>query len=186
MNTADLDTLMAVIRFGSFAAAARELNLDPSSVSRTVAALEEDLGAAGDVTTSALVPPGAEGKAELWAKEPMVLSGLGAFARTFERVDAGVSCTLLAKDGAKTSKRELVAKLEGPLASLLIGVLTSLAVGVDRSLADALALAGAGDWARSTGGLLTLKLSSLAATLPFALMLLVLLVRPSGLMGEKA
>ncbi|SFM41952.1 branched-chain amino acid ABC transporter permease [Variovorax sp. OV329] len=72
------------------------------------------------------------------------------------------------------------------LASLLIGVLTSLAVGVDRSLADALALVGAGDWARSTGGLLTLKLSSLAATLPFALMLLVLLVRPSGLMGEKA
>jgi DNA-binding transcriptional LysR family regulator len=44
MNTADLDTLMAVIRFGSFAAAARELNVDPSSVSRTVAALEEELG----------------------------------------------------------------------------------------------------------------------------------------------
>ena len=72
------------------------------------------------------------------------------------------------------------------VASLLIGVLTSLAVGVDRSLADALALVGAGEWARSTGGLLTLKLSSLAATLPFALMLLVLLLRPSGLMGEKA
>jgi DNA-binding transcriptional LysR family regulator len=44
MNTVDLDTLMAVIRFGSFAAAARELNVDPSSVSRTVAALEEELG----------------------------------------------------------------------------------------------------------------------------------------------
>ncbi|WP_304308371.1 branched-chain amino acid ABC transporter permease [Pseudacidovorax intermedius] len=72
------------------------------------------------------------------------------------------------------------------LASLLIGVLTSLAVGVDRSLADLLALVGAGDWARSVGGLLTLKLSSLSATLPFALMLLILLVRPGGLMGEKA
>jgi branched-chain amino acid transport system permease protein len=35
------------------------------------------------------------------------------------------------------------------------------------------------------GGLFTLKLSSLAATLPFALMLLVLLLRPSGLMGDK-
>jgi DNA-binding transcriptional LysR family regulator len=44
MNTADLDTLMVVIRFGSFAAAARELNVDLSSVSRTVAALEEELG----------------------------------------------------------------------------------------------------------------------------------------------
>ena len=71
-------------------------------------------------------------------------------------------------------------------ASLLIGVVTSLAVGVDRSLADALALVGAGGWAQDVGGLLTLKLSSLAATLPFALMLLILLVRPGGLMGEKA
>ncbi|XHS78018.1 branched-chain amino acid ABC transporter permease [Burkholderiaceae bacterium UC74_6] len=71
------------------------------------------------------------------------------------------------------------------LASLLIGVMTSLAVGIDSSLADLLALVGARDWAESAGGLLTLKLSSLAATLPFALMLLVLLVRPSGLMGEK-
>ena len=72
------------------------------------------------------------------------------------------------------------------VASLLIGVMTSLAVSVDRSLADLLALVGAGGWAQTVGGLMTLKLSSLAATLPFALMLLVLLIRPSGLMGEKA
>lgn len=71
------------------------------------------------------------------------------------------------------------------LASLLIGVLTSLAVGVDRSAADLLALVGARGWAEGVGGLLTLKLSSLAATLPFALMLLILLLRPSGLMGDK-
>jgi branched-chain amino acid transport system permease protein len=72
------------------------------------------------------------------------------------------------------------------LASLLIGIVTSLAVGVDRSIADLLAVVGAGGWALEVGGLLTLKLSSLAATLPFALMLLILLVRPGGLMGEKA
>lgn len=77
--------------------------------------------------------------------------------------------------------------LEGAmLASLLIGVITSLAVSVDASLADLLGAFGAREWAQDMGGLLTLKLSSLAATLPFALMLLVLLVRPSGLMGEKA
>jgi branched-chain amino acid transport system permease protein len=72
------------------------------------------------------------------------------------------------------------------LASLLIGIVTSLAVGVDRSMADLLAGIGAGSWAQNVGGLLTLKLSSLAATLPFALMLLVLLVRPGGLMGEES
>ena len=76
--------------------------------------------------------------------------------------------------------------LEGAMvASLLIGLITSLSVGVDHSLADLFALVGAGEWARRTGGLLTLKLSSLAATIPFALMLLILLLRPSGLMGEK-
>ena len=71
------------------------------------------------------------------------------------------------------------------LASLLIGLITSFAVGVDRSIADLVALVGARAWAEGVGGLMTLKLSSLAATLPFALMLLVLLLRPGGLMGEK-
>lgn len=76
--------------------------------------------------------------------------------------------------------------LEGAMvASLLIGVVTSLAVGIDASLADLLSYVGLGDWARAVGGPLTLQVSSLAATIPFALMLLVLLVRPSGLFGEK-
>lgn len=44
MQTADLETLMHVVRHGSFAAAARELGVDPSSVSRAVAALETELG----------------------------------------------------------------------------------------------------------------------------------------------
>ena len=72
------------------------------------------------------------------------------------------------------------------LASLLIGVATSLAVGVDRSLADLFGLFGARAWAEQVGGLMTLKVSSLAATIPFALMLLVLCLRPGGLMGDKA
>ena len=71
------------------------------------------------------------------------------------------------------------------LASLLIGVVTSLAVGVDRSLADLLAVVGARAWAEGVGGLLTLKVSSLAATIPFALMLLVLLVRPARPDGRE-
>ena len=76
--------------------------------------------------------------------------------------------------------------LEGAmLASILIGVITSLAVAVDATLADALSLVGAKAWAQGVGGLLTLKVSSLAATIPFALMLLILLVRPGGLLGEK-
>lgn len=73
-------------------------------------------------------------------------------------------------------------------ASLLIGVITSLAVSVDASVADLFAFfgAGAGNWAKDVGGLLSLKMSSLSATIPFALMLVILVVRPNGLLGEKA
>jgi len=70
-------------------------------------------------------------------------------------------------------------------ASLLIGITNSLAVGSDLRVADLLALVGLGDWAEGIGGLLTISMSSLAATLPFFIMLLVLMLRPSGLMGEK-
>ncbi|MGD1877261.1 MAG: branched-chain amino acid ABC transporter permease [Kiloniellaceae bacterium] len=71
------------------------------------------------------------------------------------------------------------------LASLLIGLFSSFAVGIDWSAADLLALVGLGVWARTMGGLMTMQVSSISATIPFALMLLVLLVRPAGLMGER-
>lgn len=45
MNTGDLQILMQVVRSGSYAAAARELGIDPSVVSRAIKALEGDLGA---------------------------------------------------------------------------------------------------------------------------------------------
>jgi nicotinate-nucleotide pyrophosphorylase (carboxylating) len=83
-------------------------------------ALDEDLGAAGDVTTDALVPPTVRGTAELLAKEPMVLSGLDAFARVFTRVDPEVQVKRLAKDGDLLRPKQKVATLSGRLRSLLI------------------------------------------------------------------
>lgn len=70
-------------------------------------------------------------------------------------------------------------------ASLFIGVMTSFAVSVDWSLSDLAGLIGLGDQARSMGGLLTVSISSIADTIPFVLMILVLLVRPMGLMGNR-
>jgi nicotinate-nucleotide pyrophosphorylase (carboxylating) len=89
-------------------------------------ALDEDLSAAGDVTTSALVDPSLRGNAELWAKEEMVLSGLAAFSRVFERFDAGVTIELEASDGEATRKLQRVARLDGALRSLLICERTAL------------------------------------------------------------
>jgi nicotinate-nucleotide pyrophosphorylase (carboxylating) len=89
-------------------------------------ALDEDLGAAGDVTTRALISPKAPGKAELWAKEKMVLAGTEAFARVYAHVDPGVAVRFLAKDGDPVGPKSCVARLSGSLASLLTGERTAL------------------------------------------------------------
>ena len=53
------------------------LKLPPLLVARKVAAaLEEDLGAAGDITTDAIVPPDAEGRAAIVARKSGVVAGL--------------------------------------------------------------------------------------------------------------
>jgi branched-chain amino acid transport system permease protein len=76
--------------------------------------------------------------------------------------------------------------LEGALvASLMIGLFISFSVGFSWSLADLCGLVGLGSWARQVGGLLTLQLSTVAASMPFLIMLLVLLIRPAGLFGDR-
>lgn len=76
--------------------------------------------------------------------------------------------------------------LKGSLAaSLMIGLFSSFAVGIDVSLASLFSLLGLGAWANSVGGVMTMTVSSISGTIPFILMLIVLLVRPAGLMGER-
>ena len=76
--------------------------------------------------------------------------------------------------------------LEGALvASLMIGLFISFSVGLNWSLSDLFAVVGLGPWARGVGGLFTLQLSTVAASMPFLLMLLVLLIRPAGLFGDR-
>ncbi|ASK35615.1 branched-chain amino acid ABC transporter permease [Alloalcanivorax mobilis] len=70
--------------------------------------------------------------------------------------------------------------------ALLIGVVTSFAVGLNVSLASLAASLGLGDTLTQMGGLFTVSLSSLAGTIPYLLMLLILLLRPSGLLGERS
>jgi nicotinate-nucleotide pyrophosphorylase (carboxylating) len=89
-------------------------------------ALDEDLGAAGDVTTLALVPADAAGAAELLAKEPMVLAGCAAFARVFQRLDPGVRVRFSARDGDQVRAGATVARLTGRLRSLLTAERTAL------------------------------------------------------------
>jgi len=77
--------------------------------------------------------------------------------------------------------------LSGALyASLIIGILSSLVVAIDVSFLDASRWMGFGDKAAlALGSLSNFKISGLAGSIPILLMLVVLLVRPSGLQGDR-
>lgn len=89
-------------------------------------ALEEDLGAAGDVTTDALVPEDSRGRAELWAKEPLVLAGSAAFARVFTRLEPEAQVRFAFADGAEVEARAVLATVSARLRTLLTGERTAL------------------------------------------------------------
>ena len=82
------------------------------------AALEED-GARADVTTRALVPPGQRGHGEIVAKAGGVIAGLPVAAEAFAALDPEVRFAPLVADGARVAPGDVVARIEGPLASIL-------------------------------------------------------------------
>ena len=76
--------------------------------------------------------------------------------------------------------------LEGALlASLLIGLLSTFTVGIQVSMADLLGYLGWINASPGSGGLMNVKISTFAAAVPMLIMLVFLLIRPAGLMGEK-
>ncbi|MCX8098047.1 MAG: branched-chain amino acid ABC transporter permease [Casimicrobiaceae bacterium] len=72
------------------------------------------------------------------------------------------------------------------VASLLIGLMQTFAVGIDASLAGALRAMGVAVGPETFGyAILKLKLSQVAPILPFLLLVVMLIVRPRGLMGTR-
>jgi nicotinate-nucleotide pyrophosphorylase (carboxylating) len=62
-------------------------------------ALEEDLGGAGDVTSTATVPAGTRARAVFAARRPGVISGLPLVEAALRRLDPAVGITTQARDG---------------------------------------------------------------------------------------
>jgi nicotinate-nucleotide pyrophosphorylase (carboxylating) len=79
-----------------------------------------------DITTRAVVPPGARGRARLLAREEAVLAGSEAVERTFALLDPEVVVTWAAKDGDRVAPGDVVATVEGPLRAILAGERTAL------------------------------------------------------------
>lgn len=83
------------------------------------AALLEDWGRAGDVTSLATIPADAEARAVIAARKPGVLSGLGFAESAFRQTDAAVTFEPLASDGDRLEKGSAVARITGPARAVL-------------------------------------------------------------------
>ena len=100
---------------------------DSDAAARCVAAaLAEDLGTSGDVTTEAVISATRRAKATLLAREPMVVAGLCVAEEVFRQLDPTVVFTRFAKDGERVRAGTVVATAEGPARALLQGERTAL------------------------------------------------------------
>ena len=81
-------------------------------------ALAEDLGW-GDVTTEALIPGDQRGTGSIVVKEKGVLAGINIAEKVFHRVDLESKVDIYFGDGSKVKPGDLVAKVEGEIASIL-------------------------------------------------------------------
>jgi len=83
------------------------------------AALAEDLGLAGDLTTDACIPVNARAKGVLAARKAGVVAGLAVAEAAFRQLDAGVRFTVEVADGTAVAARAVVARVEGNARALL-------------------------------------------------------------------
>ena len=85
------------------------------------AALLEDLGANGDITTLTVIPADATYNARLNAREDAVVSGMQIAALAFRLVDPSLQITTHLADGQRCAKGDTLMEIKGSAASILSG-----------------------------------------------------------------
>lgn len=85
------------------------------------AALLEDFGRAGDITTDAIVPATLTTRATIVARQPGTVAGTQAAALAFKLVDPDVSCVVKAPDGTVVAAGDVVMLIEGTARAVLSG-----------------------------------------------------------------
>lgn len=83
------------------------------------AALLEDLGSQGDITTRTVIPAGSRSVARLHAREAGVASGMQLASMAFRLVDPALSVRVHSADGARFKSGDLLMQIEGDSASIL-------------------------------------------------------------------
>ncbi|WP_413992245.1 carboxylating nicotinate-nucleotide diphosphorylase [Labrys okinawensis] len=90
------------------------------------AALVEDLGRAGDLTTDAIVPPDLRATTVLAARQSGVVAGLDIAALAFRMLEPGIGLVVERPDGSPVEPGSVIATLSGSARALLTGERTAL------------------------------------------------------------
>ncbi len=85
------------------------------------AALAEDLGKKGDITTAATVPLKKKGVCRIIAKEDLVVAGLFLVEEVFTQLHKVIKFKALTEDGVRVKQGSTIAAVSGPLAPMLTG-----------------------------------------------------------------
>jgi len=84
-------------------------------------ALAEDLGRAGDVTSTATIPADARGGALVVARQPGVIAGLPLVETVFRKLAPGIEIAAHARDGAVVGARDVLMTIAGNARAILAG-----------------------------------------------------------------
>src|SRR3954469_21336259 len=90
------------------------------------AALLEDLGRAGDLTTDAIVPAGARTETALMARQSGVVAGLDYALIAFALIDPTIEVIVERADGSRLAPGDLIAVIRGPARGILTAERTAL------------------------------------------------------------
>ncbi|HOA26657.1 MAG TPA: carboxylating nicotinate-nucleotide diphosphorylase [Arachnia sp.] len=85
------------------------------------AALAEDLGHAGDLTTDAIIPADRAATVRLVSREPGVVAGLPLAELAWELLDPSVRMEVHLPDGSRVNPGDAIATIHGPARALLTG-----------------------------------------------------------------
>lgn len=111
------------------------------------AALLEDLGRAGDITSDSIIPSDAHATVQLVAREPGVVAGTACAVLAWQLVDPAITALIHLPDGSRVDRGSVIGTIEGPARGLLtaervalnfLGHLSGVATGT-ATIADAIA-----------------------------------------------
>lgn len=111
------------------------------------AALLEDLGRAGDITSDSIIDPGTHATVQLVSREPGVVAGTACAVLAWQLVDPRIEVRIERGDGSRVEAGSVIGTMSGPARGLLtgervalnfLGHLSGVATGT-ATIADAIA-----------------------------------------------